>query len=154
MVAGERAERVPGDLRVVMAMIVDKARRDDLAAGIDGLAGGAGQFADLGDLAVLDRDIAVERRHPRAVDDPAVLDQQVIRHLCPSRSRSVAVAINYSTWRRPVVGDCAPPGLCAPHESPHRSVVQDGAYRPIDLIEVVSCVYYLCRERTIAVLTE
>ena len=44
--------------------------------------------------------------------------------------------------------------LCAPHESPHRSVVQDGAYRPIDLIEVVSCVYYLCGESTIAVLTE
>ena len=27
-------------------------------------------------------------------------------------------------------------------------------YRPIDLIEVVSCVYHLCRERTIAVLDE
>ena len=41
-----------------MAVIVDKAGRDDLAAGIDRLLGGAGQFADLGDLAVLDRDIA------------------------------------------------------------------------------------------------
>src|SRR5712691_7228575 len=67
-----------------MAVIVDKARRDDLAAGIDGLAGRPGELAELGDLAVLDPDIAVERRHPRAVDNPAILDQQVIRHRCPS----------------------------------------------------------------------
>ena len=37
VVARERAERVPGDLRVVMAVVVDKAGRDGLAAGIDGL---------------------------------------------------------------------------------------------------------------------
>jgi hypothetical protein len=67
-----------------MAVIVDKARRDDLAAGIDGLPGGAGQLAELGDLAVLDRDIADKRRHARAVDNPAILDQQVIRHRCSS----------------------------------------------------------------------
>src|SRR5437016_12674670 len=88
MVARERAERIPGDLRVVMAMVVDRARRDDLAADIDGLPGGARQFAGLGDLAVLDRNIAAERRHPRAVDDQAVLDQHVIRHRVPS-SRSM-----------------------------------------------------------------
>src|SRR6516225_4489837 len=63
-----------------MTVVVDKARRDDLAAGIDGLPGGAGQFAELGDLAVPDRDIADKRRHARAVDNPAILDQQVIRH--------------------------------------------------------------------------
>src|SRR5438067_506036 len=84
MVAGEGAERVPGDLRVVMAMIVDKAGRDDLAADIDGLAGRAGQFAHLDDLAVLDRDIALKGRHAGAVDDPAVLDQYIVRHRCPS----------------------------------------------------------------------
>ena len=80
VVARERAERVPGDLRVVMAVVVDKAGGDDLAAGIEHLAGGAGQFADLGDLAVFDRDIAMERRHPRPVDDPAILYQHVVRH--------------------------------------------------------------------------
>src|SRR5260221_8651363 len=67
-----------------MAMIVDKAGCDALPAGIDGLAGRAGELAELGDLAVLDADIAVERRHPGAVDNPAILDQQVIRHGCPS----------------------------------------------------------------------
>src|SRR5260370_21496572 len=74
--------------------------------------------------------------------------------LCSSCSRSVVVAVNYSTWRRPVVGDCATPRLCAPHESPHRSVVQDGAYRPIDLIEPLPCVSSLCRDRAISAHTE
>src|SRR5208282_6041333 len=41
------------------------------------------QFAELDDLAVLDPDIAPERRHPRAVDDAPVLDQQVICHPFP-----------------------------------------------------------------------
>jgi len=59
-----------------MTVVVDKARRDDLAAGIDGLPGGAGQFAELGDLAVPDRDIADKRRHARAVDNPAILDSR------------------------------------------------------------------------------
>ena len=70
-----------------MAVIVDKARRDGLPAGIDDLIGRPGQFADLGDLAVLDRDIAHEGRHPRAVDDPPVPDQQVIRHRFSLRCR-------------------------------------------------------------------
>src|SRR5271169_4070060 len=66
-----------------MAVIVDKARGDDAAGGVDRARGRAAQLADLGDLAVFDSDIATERRHPRAVDDPAVLDQQVIRHRYP-----------------------------------------------------------------------
>ena len=61
---GERAERVPGDLRVVMAVIVDKSRRDGAALGVDRAAGCAAQFADLHDLAVLDADIAPKSRHP------------------------------------------------------------------------------------------
>ena len=83
MVAGIGAERVPGDLRVVMTMVVDKARGDDAAVGIDRPLGGTAQFADLGDPAVLDADITAERRHPRAVDDPAVLDQEIVRHRYP-----------------------------------------------------------------------
>ncbi len=66
-----------------MAMVVDKAGRDDAAGGVDRARGRPAQFADLGDLAVLDPDIAAERRHARAVDDAAVLDQQVIRHRYP-----------------------------------------------------------------------
>src|SRR5262249_42630526 len=87
VVAGEGAERVPGDLRVVMAMVVDKARRDDAARSVDRARRRTGQFADLDDLAVLDRDIAAIGRAAGAVDDAAVLDQQVIGHrLIPSSS--------------------------------------------------------------------
>src|SRR6516164_10711725 len=72
-----------------MAVIVDKARRNHPAVGVDRPRGGPGQFADLGDLAVLDPDIAAEGGHPRTVDDQAVLDQQVIRHgLFPRHSVS------------------------------------------------------------------
>src|SRR5437879_3148971 len=110
MVARERAERVPGDLRVVMAMIVDKAGRNDLTAGIDGLAGRAGELAELGDLAVLDRDVAAKRRHTRAVDDQPILDQQVIRHLCPSSialRKLLLLVADYSMQPAP-----AAPGIC------------------------------------------
>jgi hypothetical protein len=66
-----------------MAMIVDKAGGDDLAADIDHLVGGAGQLAQLGDLAVLDGDVAVKPGHSRTVDDAPVLDQEIIRHRFP-----------------------------------------------------------------------
>ena len=63
VVGRERAQRVPRDLRIVVAVIVDKARRDHLPGGIDRAFGRPAQFADLGDLAVLDTDIAAKRRH-------------------------------------------------------------------------------------------
>ena len=44
---------------------------------------GAAQLADFDDLAVLDADIAAERRHPGAIDNQPVLDQQIIRHRIP-----------------------------------------------------------------------
>src|SRR5437762_11990129 len=70
-----------------MAMVVDKAGRDGAAGGVDRLARGTRQFADLDDLAVLDPDIAAEGRHARAVDHQAVLDQQIIRHRLSPRAR-------------------------------------------------------------------
>ena len=83
MVTGKGAQRVPGDLRIIMAVVVDEPRRDDPALGVDRPVGGTAQFADLGDLAVLDPDIAAETRHPRPIDDAAVLDQQIVRHRYP-----------------------------------------------------------------------
>src|ERR1700736_3296550 len=80
MLGRECAQRVPGDLRVIMAVIVDKAGCDGAALGVDRARRGAAQLADLDDLAVLDADIAAERWHPRAVDDQSVLDQQIISH--------------------------------------------------------------------------
>src|SRR5439155_15411046 len=76
----EGAQRVPGDLGVVMAMVVDKAGRDGAAIGVDRALRRARQLADLDDLAVLCRDIGAKRRHPRAIDDEAVFDQEVVCH--------------------------------------------------------------------------
>ena len=51
--------------------------------GIDRAVRSAAQFAEVDDLAVLDTHIAAEGRHARAIDDKAILDQQVIRHRFP-----------------------------------------------------------------------
>jgi hypothetical protein len=67
-----------------MAMVVDKAGGHNPPFGVDRAFGRAAQFAELDDLAFLDPDIAPERRHPRAVDDAPVLDQQIICHRFPS----------------------------------------------------------------------
>src|SRR2546423_7152106 len=63
-----------------MAVIVDKARGDGTALGVDRAGCRSAQLADLDDLAVFDADIAAERGHSRAVDNQSVLDQQIIRH--------------------------------------------------------------------------
>jgi len=65
-----------------MAVVIDKAGGDGAAFGVDRARRSAAQPTDVDDLAVLDADIAAERRHPRAVDDQPVLDQQIIRHRC------------------------------------------------------------------------
>src|SRR5260370_29395960 len=83
--AGVGAQRVPGDLGIVVAVVVDKPGRDGTAVGVDRPLGRTAQFADLDDLSVFDRDIAAESRHPRAIDDAAVTDQQIIRHHYPFR---------------------------------------------------------------------
>src|SRR5262249_42882008 len=95
MVGRERAQRVPGNLRVVMAMVVDKARGHSPPCCVDRPFGRPAQFAEFGNLAVLDTDIAPERRHPRAVDDAPVFDQQIIRHRFPFL-RSVATGRSFA----------------------------------------------------------
>jgi len=45
-------------------------------------------FADLDDLAVLDPDIAAERRNPRAVDESGHCGSKIIRHRFLSSSLS------------------------------------------------------------------
>jgi hypothetical protein len=52
----------------------------------------AGELADLGDLAVLDPDIATETRHTRAIDHTAIFDQQIIRHPTSSSARRTRTA--------------------------------------------------------------
>src|SRR5262249_13160202 len=83
VVGRKRAQRVPGDLGVVMAVIIDKAWGHNLSLGVDRTFGRTAQLAELDDLAVFDPDVAAKRRHSRAVDNTPVLDQQVIRHRYP-----------------------------------------------------------------------
>src|SRR5271169_3921895 len=80
MLGREGAQRVPRDLGVVMAVVVDKAGGDGASFGVDRARCSAAQLADVDDLAALDADIAAKRRHPRAIDDQSVPDQQIIRH--------------------------------------------------------------------------
>src|SRR5688500_11323804 len=63
-----------------MAMIVDEARADGAAVGVDGLLGSTRQLADFGDLSVLDPNVAAECRHAGPIHDQPVLYQQVVRH--------------------------------------------------------------------------
>src|SRR6185503_11961141 len=74
----QRAVRIPEELRVVVRVQVDEARRHDQAAGVDHLVGIVGaQLADLGDHPVLDAKVALEARQPAAVDDHAAADHAV-----------------------------------------------------------------------------
>ena len=83
LVAGAGADRVPEDLRVHVGVAVDEARRHHVTLGIERLLGGRGDAADLGDLSVLDADVAAITRQAGTVDDHAVLDDEVECHGSP-----------------------------------------------------------------------
>ena len=72
-----------------MTMVVDKPRADGAAVGVDGLPGRARQLADLGDLSVLDPNVAAECRHAGPIHDQPVLYQQIVRHRLSSLGRHV-----------------------------------------------------------------
>ena len=78
--AGAGADRIPEDLRVHVGVAVDEARRHDVALGVERLLRAAAEAADLGDLAVLDADVAAKARQSRTVDDHAVLDDEIECH--------------------------------------------------------------------------
>jgi hypothetical protein len=80
MLGRERTERIPGDLRVIVAMVVDKAGSDGTAVGVDRAFSRTAQLADFGDLAVFAANIAAKPRLSRAVDNEAILDQQIVCH--------------------------------------------------------------------------
>src|SRR5450631_2118201 len=60
-----------------MGMDVDKARRHQPASGIDLFGAFAGNAADFGDAAVLDRDIGFEQFAAKTVGDAAATDHEV-----------------------------------------------------------------------------
>jgi hypothetical protein len=74
VVAGEGAQRVPGHLRIIVAVIIDEAGGDHQAIGINGARRRIPEFADRDNLAVGDPDIAAEGGHAGAIDDAPVLD--------------------------------------------------------------------------------
>ena len=60
--ARRREQRIPADLAVVVGVDVDEAGRDQQPVGVDRAPGrSAGQIADLGDDAVVDRDVGGPR---------------------------------------------------------------------------------------------
>ena len=76
---GGVAQRIPGDLRVVMRVGIDDSRCDDEAVGVERLVGRfTGQPADGRDDAVGDRHVGRPSGNPGAVDDETAADQEVM----------------------------------------------------------------------------
>jgi hypothetical protein len=80
VIAGKGAQRIPGHLRIIVAVIIDEAGGDHEAIGINGARRGVPQFANCDNFAVGDRDIAAEGRHAGAIDDSTILNHEIIRH--------------------------------------------------------------------------
>ena len=78
VIARGRPERIPEDLRVHMRVAVDEPGRDDQPLGVDHLARRCAYLAGRNDAAVLNGDIGVVTRQARAVDQRAVLDDEVV----------------------------------------------------------------------------
>ena len=76
VIAGEGAQRVPGHLRIIVAVIIDEAGGDHQPVGINGAGGGIPEFADRDNFALADPDIAAEGGHAGAIDDAPVLESR------------------------------------------------------------------------------
>ena len=76
VIAGKGAQRVPGHLRIIVAVVIDEARRDHQAIGINRARRRGAQFAHRDNFAVADRHIAAEGRHAGAIDDATVLESR------------------------------------------------------------------------------
>ena len=74
---GGGEDLIPGDLAVVMGVDVDKAGGYDAAVGVDGFACRSRYLADGHDLVALDGEVAAVAGGPGAVDEGAVLHQEI-----------------------------------------------------------------------------
>jgi hypothetical protein len=78
---------IPTQLRVEVGVRVDEARGHDTAAGIDRLRGQEPvETPDIDDHAIGHCDIPTEPGQARAVNDQAILDQEIDRHNDPPPS--------------------------------------------------------------------
>ena len=95
-----RDRAIPADLRVVVRVRVDEAGRDDAVGGVDHARGGLGDAADLRDPARVHRNVGVPPRRAAAVDDKAVLDQEVVCHACSALCHACRNARKACRFRR------------------------------------------------------
>ena len=86
MPARQRAVRVPEDLRVVVRVQVDEARRDDHPAGVENQVGIVRlDVAELRNATVGNGHVAATPRHARSIDHHPAADHRVVsRHLAIS----------------------------------------------------------------------
>jgi hypothetical protein len=79
------------DLRVVVGVQVDDARRDDPPVGVDRARGARaiGHVSDRDDPAARDRDVGAPPREPRAVDHDAAADHEVVAHTASRCARTI-----------------------------------------------------------------
>ena len=75
---GRRGERVPDELGVEVRVEIDDARREREPLRVHAGAPGAHVAADRGDAAVRNGEAAVPRRRTGTVDQPGVVDDQVV----------------------------------------------------------------------------
>ena len=83
VVAGERAQGVPEHLRVVVAVVVDEPRGDDLPLNVDNPLRGRTEPAGLHDASVHDSHVSLVGGPAGAVHHSPVLEQQVVSHRRP-----------------------------------------------------------------------
>ncbi len=68
-------------------MRIDEAGGDDQAPAVDSFGGAVGHAADLGNLAICDRQVGGKARGAGAVDDRAVFNNDVVGHDLASLAR-------------------------------------------------------------------
>ena len=99
--ARRTADRIPGELRVEVAVDVDKAWCDQTARRVDAALRTASELAYLGDAPVDDGDVGAARRRAAAVHHRAVLDQDVVAaHGCISCAWLMPAAVPALKARR------------------------------------------------------
>src|SRR5205823_10465979 len=73
-----RGARVPGELRVVMRVVVDDPRHQRKAAGIDCLFCAVGNFSNFRNAAIPDAQVSMPGRRTQTVEKQRVADREVV----------------------------------------------------------------------------
>ena len=87
VIARERTKGIPGDLGIVMCVVIDDPRSDDQAIGIQDASRVAVHLSDVRDTTAADGNVAVEAGYAGTVNNLSVSDDQVVWH-CSSYPRA------------------------------------------------------------------